>query len=71
MEDKVAELQLLHSSQRELLETTLKDSRTGANKLTEWHSKLEALRLTELKQKRDIVKLQEKVISLILFLLDI
>lgn len=65
MEDKVLELQLLQSSQKELLETTLKGSHAGANKLTEWHSKLEALRLTELKQKRDIVKLQEKVINLI------
>lgn len=61
MEDKVLELQLLQSSQKELLETTLKGSHAGANKLTEWHSKLEALRLTELKQKRDIVKLQEKI----------
>ncbi|KAK3749638.1 hypothetical protein QZH41_001726, partial [Actinostola sp. cb2023] len=59
-EDKLAELQLKQSSLEELI-ATLKDHK-GAVKVTEWHSKLNEIRLQDLKLNRtlDRVKQQNK-----------
>ncbi|BFZ24638.1 hypothetical protein BsWGS_27677 [Bradybaena similaris] len=59
MEDKLAALSLQQSSLEELI-GTLQDGR-GAQKICEWHSKIETIRLEELKQKRNNTKLQQKI----------
>ena len=59
VEDKLAALQLQHTSLQDLM-TTLKDGR-GAQKVREWHSKMDTLRLEELKHRRHITKLQQQV----------
>lgn len=58
-EDKLAELNLKNNSLQELI-ATLKDGR-GAAKVVEWHGKIEAVRLEELKQRRMNNKLQGQV----------
>jgi len=59
MEDRLAALELQHKSLQELM-TTLKDGR-GAVKVREWHGKMDAIRLEELKHRRHITKLQQQV----------
>ncbi|XP_060063320.1 centrosomal protein of 290 kDa-like [Ylistrum balloti] len=59
VEDKLASLELQHRSLQDLI-ATIKDGR-GAAKVVEWHSKMDAVRLEELKQKRLNVKLQQQV----------
>ncbi|XP_005096015.2 centrosomal protein of 290 kDa [Aplysia californica] len=59
MEDKVASLSLQQTSLQELI-STLKDGR-GAQKVAEWHSKIDGIRLEELKQKRNNSKLQQQI----------
>ena len=59
VEDKLAALQLQHTSLQDLM-TTLKDGR-GAQKVREWHSKMDTLRLEELKHRRHVTKLQQQV----------
>ena len=59
VEDKLAALQLQHNSLQELI-ATLKDGR-GAQKVKEWHGKMDTLRLEELKHRRHITKLQQQV----------
>ncbi|KAK3096658.1 hypothetical protein FSP39_002154 [Pinctada imbricata] len=58
-EDKLAALELQHKSLQELI-ATLKDGR-GAAKVVEWHGKMDAIRLEELKQKRLNGKLQQQI----------
>jgi centrosomal protein CEP290 len=58
-EDKLAELNLKNRSLQELI-ATLKDGR-GAAKVAEWHGKMDAIRLEELKQRRLNSKLQGQV----------
>ena len=62
MEDQVAALSLQQTSLQELL-ATLKDGR-GAQKVAEWHAKIDGLRLDELKQRRNNSKLQQQVLFL-------
>ncbi|XP_077999910.1 centrosomal protein of 290 kDa-like [Glandiceps talaboti] len=57
VEDKLAEIELQHKGLHELIET-IKDGR-GANKVAEWHSKMQEMRLQELKQNRQVNKLKE------------
>nr|XP_006816174.1 PREDICTED: centrosomal protein of 290 kDa-like [Saccoglossus kowalevskii] len=57
VEDKLAEIELQHKGIQELIET-IKDGK-GASKVAEWHSKLQEMRLQELKQNRQINKLKE------------
>ena len=59
MEDKLAELELQHNGLQDLI-ATLKDGR-GAQKVTEWHAKMEAVRLEDLRFKRDIERLKYQV----------
>ncbi|XP_059169831.1 centrosomal protein of 290 kDa-like [Physella acuta] len=59
MEDKIAALSLQQNSLQELIET-LKDGR-GAQKVLEWHSKIDGVRLEELQQRRNCSKLHQKV----------
>lgn len=59
MDDKIAALSLQQSSLQELIET-LRDGR-GAQKVTEWHLKIDGIRLEELKQRRYNNKLQHQV----------
>lgn len=59
VEDKLTALNLQHSSLQELI-STLKDGK-GASKVVEWHSKMEGLRLEELKKTRQIQRLSEQV----------
>lgn len=61
MEDKIAALSLQQNSLQELIET-LKDGR-GAQKVLEWHSKIDGVRLEELQQKRNCSKLHQKVVA--------
>uniref|UniRef100_K1PYW1 Centrosomal protein of 290kDa coiled-coil region domain-containing protein n=1 Tax=Magallana gigas TaxID=29159 RepID=K1PYW1_MAGGI len=58
-EDKLAELNLKNNSLQELI-ATLKDGR-GAAKVVEWHGKMDAVRLEELKQRRLNTKLQGQI----------
>ena len=55
----MAELELQHGGLQDLI-ATLKDAR-GAAKVAEWHSKMEALRLEQLKHKRLIDRQKEQV----------
>ena len=59
MEDKLAELELQHTGLQDLI-ATLKDGK-GAQKVAEWHSKMEQLRLEQLKHKRVIERQKEQV----------
>lgn len=59
VEDKLAELQLQHNGLQELI-ATLKDGK-GAQKVAEWHSRMEAVRLEDLRYKRDIEKLKQQM----------
>lgn len=59
VEEKLAVLELQHRSLQDLI-ATLKDGR-GAAKVMEWHSKLDAVRIEELKHKRLNSKLQQQV----------
>ncbi|XP_071137463.1 centrosomal protein of 290 kDa-like isoform X1 [Mytilus edulis] len=58
VEEKLAVLELQHRSLQDLI-ATLKDGR-GAAKVMEWHSKLDAVRIEELKHKRLNSKLQQQ-----------
>ena len=62
MEDKLAELELQHTGLQDLI-ATLKDGK-GAQKVAEWHSKMEQLRLEQLKHKRVIERQKEQVSKL-------
>ena len=62
LEDKLTEFELKQKGLEELI-ATLKDGR-GAQKVTEWHAKMEAIRLEDLKYKRDIEKLKYQVCTL-------
>ena len=55
------EVEVQHKGLQELI-ATLKDGR-GAHKVAEWHNKMEALRLVELRHKREISRLKEQVTS--------
>ncbi len=59
VEDKLAELEVRHKGLQELIDT-LQDGR-GAQKVAEWHSKMESLRLDEVRHKRQIDKLKQQV----------
>ncbi|XP_041354243.1 centrosomal protein of 290 kDa-like [Gigantopelta aegis] len=59
LEDRIAELQLQRGSLQDLI-ATLKDGR-GAAKVAEWHSKIDVIRLAELKQKRLNSKLNQQI----------
>jgi len=59
VEDKLACLKVQYSSLQELI-STLKDGK-GANKVVEWHGKMEELRLEELKKTRQIQRLSDQV----------
>ena len=59
MEDKLAAMEIQQRGLQELL-STLKDGR-GAQKVAEWHSKMEAVRLEDLRYKRDIERLKLQV----------
>ncbi|XP_070190390.1 centrosomal protein of 290 kDa-like [Littorina saxatilis] len=58
-EDKVAELSQQREGLQELIQT-LKDGR-GASKVAEWHSKMDSVRLEELRQRRNNVKLNQQI----------
>eukprot|EP00052_Salpingoeca_macrocollata_P029083 m.289747 g.289747 ORF g.289747 m.289747 type:complete len:2313 (-) comp22944_c0_seq3:29-6967(-) len=58
VEDRLAELQLQHTSLQELLSTLRSGS--GAEKTVQWHSKLEETRLNELRVKRELVRSKER-----------
>ena len=62
MEDKLVELELQHTGLQDLI-ATLKDGK-GAQKVAEWHSKMEQLRLEQLKHKRVIERQKEQVSKL-------
>lgn len=55
----MAELSLQQEGLQDLI-STLKDGR-GAVKVMEWHSKMDALRLEELRQRRNNTKLHQQV----------
>ncbi|KAG1701303.1 Centrosomal protein [Nymphon striatum] len=59
VEDKLAELELRHKGLEELMDT-LKSGKS-AQRMSEWHDKLENLRVLELKNKRTIDRLNKKV----------
>lgn len=59
-ETRAAELDLQKHGLQELI-STLKDGR-GAAKVAEWHTKMEELRLVELRSNREALKLKEKVL---------
>ncbi len=59
MEDRLAELELQHKGLQDLI-LTLKDGK-GAQKVAEWHNKMENLRLEELRQKRQIERQRSQV----------
>ncbi len=59
MEDRLAELELQHKGLQDLI-LTLKDGK-GAQKVAEWHNKMEQLRLEELRQKRQIERQRSQV----------
>ena len=58
----MAELELQHTGLQDLI-ATLKDGK-GAQKVAEWHSKMEQLRLEQLKHKRVIERQKEQVSKL-------
>ena len=55
----MAELSQQREGLQELI-STLKDGR-GASKVAEWHSKMDAVRLEELRQRRNNAKLHQQV----------
>ncbi|XP_051787455.1 centrosomal protein of 290 kDa [Erpetoichthys calabaricus] len=59
VEDKMLELELKLKGLEELI-STLKDAR-GAQKVSEWHKKMEELRLQEQKQNRELGRLKEEI----------
>nr|XP_012613304.1 centrosomal protein of 290 kDa isoform X2 [Microcebus murinus] len=59
MENKTLEMELKLKGLEELI-STLKDAR-GAQKVTNWHMKIEELRLQELKLNRELVKDKEEI----------
>ncbi|CAH1800117.1 unnamed protein product [Owenia fusiformis] len=59
VEDKLASLELKHSGLEDLI-VTLKDGK-GAQKVMEWHGKMEGLRLEDLKKKRSIDRFQQQI----------
>ncbi|XP_045149002.1 centrosomal protein of 290 kDa [Echinops telfairi] len=59
MENKALEMELKLKGLEELI-STLKDSR-GAQKVIDWHRKIEELRLQELKLNRELVKDKEEI----------
>ncbi|KAM4882923.1 centrosomal protein of 290 kDa isoform 5-T5 [Thomomys bottae] len=59
MENKTLEMELKLKGLEELL-STLKDAR-GAQKVISWHTKIEELRLQELKLNRELVKDKEEI----------
>ena len=59
IEDRLDEVEVQHKGLQELI-ATLKDGR-GAQKVAEWQNKMEALRLIELRHKREISRLKEQV----------
>ena len=63
MEDKLAELSIQHSGLQELIDT-IQDGR-GAQKVADWHGKMEGLRLEELRHKRKIERQKHQVLSAI------
>ncbi|CAI9718032.1 Hypothetical predicted protein [Octopus vulgaris] len=61
VEDKLAELELLQLGKEEMKEITIKGGHEGVKKVAEWHSKMETLRLSQMKQTRQISRLQEQI----------
>ena len=59
IEDQLAEVELQHKGLQDLI-ATLQDSK-GAQKVVEWHSKMETLRLEEMRQKREIDRLKQQL----------
>ncbi|XP_048578634.1 centrosomal protein of 290 kDa isoform X2 [Nematostella vectensis] len=57
-EDKLSELELKHRNLEELI-ATLKDGK-GAAKVTEWHAKMNEIRLQDLKLNRTIDRMKEQ-----------
>lgn len=66
IEDKLAEVELQHKGLQDLI-VTLQDGK-GAQKVAEWHGKMEQLRLEELRQKREIERLKHQVCLSVLLL---
>ena len=62
VEDKLAEVELQHNGLQDLI-ATLKDGK-GAQKVAEWHSKMEQLRLEQLKHKRMLERQREQVLQI-------
>ncbi|GAB1607429.1 hypothetical protein Ahia01_001026400 [Argonauta hians] len=60
-EEKLAEYELVKFGREELKELCIKGNQDVAKKLAEWHSKMETLRLKEMKQSRHISRLQEQL----------
>ena len=63
VEDKLAAVELQHNGLQDLI-ATLKDGK-GAQKVAEWHSKMEQLRLEQLKHKRILDRQREQVFKVL------
>lgn len=57
--DRIEELKMRQASLEELV-VTLKEG-AGTKRVLEWHQKLEEIRLSELKLKRQLARAQEQV----------
>ncbi len=58
-EDELLKVDQQHKGLQELI-STLKDNK-GASKVAEWHAKITDIRLQELKSKREMERMREKV----------
>ena len=63
VEDKLAAVELQHNGLQDLI-ATLKDGK-GAQKVAEWHNKMEQLRLEQLKHKRMLDRQREQVFEVL------
>ena len=60
LQEKLLQLELQHSNLQELM-ASLKDSKSTAAKLTEWHAKLGEMRLQEMKLGRALERERGRV----------
>ena len=60
LQEKLLQLELQHSNLQELM-ASLKDSKSTAAKLTEWHAKLGEMRLQEMKLSRALERERGRV----------
>lgn len=63
MQDQLAEVALQNKGLQELI-VTLKDGK-GAQKVAEWHGKMETLRLEDVRLRRQMDKLKHQVCPVI------